>query len=120
MSEQALPCIVCGKNLLNVYARDDGGFNNQPHDGIAFYTHGHYGSTVFDPGHTYVRMEISVCDQCITEADGYVAFSAEAPRMPRRRVTAQEASEADIGMRRRPRRKRIPRRTPDSNPEGNQ
>jgi hypothetical protein len=56
----ALPCIVCGKELTNVFAES----NNQPEDGIAFTTHGHYGSTVFDPqDNSY--LEINICDDCL-------------------------------------------------------
>lgn len=58
------PCIVCGAAL------EDGGWQgsepyfNQPSGGTGFTTHGHYGSTVFDPmnGNT---LSISVCDPCL-------------------------------------------------------
>jgi len=56
-------CIVCDTELEN--------FSNKtlhPNDGLAFYTNGHYGSTVFDPmDGSY--MSIVVCDTCIKNYD---------------------------------------------------
>lgn len=63
------PCIVCGAALDGVGQHifgSDPEFN-QPEEGTGFVTHGHYGSTVFDPmnGNT---LSISVCDGCLTTA----------------------------------------------------
>jgi hypothetical protein len=60
MSRLALPCIACGRELHNV----DDMAGNQPYNGTAFTTHGHYGSTIYDPmdGH---YLEINVCDACL-------------------------------------------------------
>jgi len=57
----ALDCIACGRKLSQV-STDAG--ENQPYCGTAFRTHGHYGSTAFDPmdGHYLV---INVCDLCL-------------------------------------------------------
>jgi hypothetical protein len=63
MTKLALPCIVCGAQLRNVV--DD--VENQPDGGTAFITHGHYGSTVFDPMNGEY-LEINVCDQCLVAA----------------------------------------------------
>lgn len=60
-----LPCIVCGKQLQPVFADQD---VNQPNDGLAFSTKGHYGSTVFDPGLGTMSLEVNICDPCLTEA----------------------------------------------------
>lgn len=63
MARNALPCIACGKALRNAF--DDA--TNQPEEGLAFESHGHYGSTAFDPmDGTYI--EISVCDECLIRA----------------------------------------------------
>lgn len=60
---EALPCIVCGTILPNV----DDTATNQPSEGTAFESEGHYGSTAFDPmDGSYI--EITVCDQCLTAA----------------------------------------------------
>lgn len=58
----ALQCIACGRELKNV---DDDSVN-QPYCGTAFISHGHYGSTAFDPmdGH---YLEINVCDLCLIQ-----------------------------------------------------
>jgi len=57
---EAKPCIACGKVLRNV--TDDS--VNQPYEGTAFTSAGHYGSTVFDPmDGSY--LEIIVCDECL-------------------------------------------------------
>ena len=65
----ALPCIRCGKQLYQVSkeAPVTESFQNQPYNGTAFYTSGHYGSTVFDEvfGET---IEINVCDTCLLDA----------------------------------------------------
>lgn len=60
MAKFALPCIACGRELQNV----TGDSENQPYNGTAFESHGHYGSTIFDPmdGHF---LEINICDACL-------------------------------------------------------
>lgn len=59
-----LPCAVCGTQLEA--ALGDCGGINQPHGGTAFYSPGHYGSTIFDPmdGST---IEITICDSCVSD-----------------------------------------------------
>lgn len=66
----ALPCIVCGKQLRDAMGGKDTlepPERNQPYNGTAFMTSGHYGSTVFDEpfGQT---IEINVCDVCLLDA----------------------------------------------------
>lgn len=58
-----LPCITCGKDLESVFLPEDDA-ENQPYGGTCFTTHGHYGSTIFDPmdGH---YLELNVCDACL-------------------------------------------------------
>lgn len=63
MSQEGLPCVVCGKPLLNVF--DD--LDNQPSEGLAFSSHGHYGSTAFDPMDGQ-RLELNICDPCLLSA----------------------------------------------------
>lgn len=66
----ALPCIRCGKQLRNVGMwKENGGIpeTNQPYNGTAFSTNGHYGSTVFDRFQGE-RIEINVCDVCLLDA----------------------------------------------------
>lgn len=63
MSIVALPCIVCGSHLEGCSVQ------NQPLDGLAFATQGHYGTTVFDPMDGSA-LEINVCDPCLTKAGG--------------------------------------------------
>lgn len=60
MTEQALPCIACGKELKNV----DKTSTNQPYKGLAFTSHGHYGGTLFDPMDGQF-LEVNICDQCL-------------------------------------------------------
>lgn len=58
MSEYGLKCVVCERTLRNV----DSDAENQPYDGTTFTSHGHYGSTVFDPmDGTFI--EINICDE---------------------------------------------------------
>lgn len=76
MGDMAMvPCIVCGAELENV-ERDA---NNQPYEGTAFYTHGHYGSTAFDQLNGSM-LEINICDKCLKEKGkaGHVLWRREA------------------------------------------
>lgn len=67
MADDAIPCIRCDKPLQNVDPEWVSG--NQPYEGTAFHTHGHYGSTIFDPmDGTY--LEINVCDECLKALQG--------------------------------------------------
>ena len=60
-----LSCIVCGKVLENAVE----GVKNQPNDGLAFRSYGHYGSAVFDPvDNNKTFLEVNVCDNCLIEA----------------------------------------------------
>ena len=64
MSKEALlPCLVCGKTLLNEFPDDT---DNQPREGTTFATYGHYGSTFWD-SFNGEELVINVCDQCLTE-----------------------------------------------------
>jgi hypothetical protein len=56
-----LPCIVCGRDLASCSRP------NQPLDGLAFSSRGHYGTTVFDPMDGSA-LEINVCDPCLVSA----------------------------------------------------
>jgi len=68
-------CLICEKKLEDAIGRpnstdDEELYGFQPHGATAFYTWGHYGSTVFDPnmaiGSDY-SLEIFVCDACLVE-----------------------------------------------------
>lgn len=68
MSKMALPCIVCGKELINV----DEDIDNQPYVGTEFQSRGHYGSTIIDE-HPADQKEpftfvVNICDTCIIRA----------------------------------------------------
>lgn len=61
-----MKCLVCDCTLESAIPSeiDEGG---QPSKGTAFQSHGHYGSTVFDPmDGTF--LEIYICDPCLTRA----------------------------------------------------
>ncbi len=66
-----LPCICCRKELETVMP----GSENQPYAGTTFHSHGHYGSTVFDPMDGSF-LEINVCDECMKShaANNRIAF----------------------------------------------
>lgn len=66
MSRLTMPCIACGRELKQV---EDDAPENQPYGATEFRTHGHYGSTAYDPmdGHYIV---VNICDLClVTHAD---------------------------------------------------
>ena len=58
-----VPCIVCDRVLEEAMSDSF----NQPYKATAFLSHGHYGSTFFDPmDGRYI--EINVCDVCLERA----------------------------------------------------
>lgn len=67
-----LACIVCRTALESANPPEIE--DNQPYAGTTFTTHGHYGSTIFDPMSPSEMLEINVCDPCIAAAaaDGLV------------------------------------------------
>jgi hypothetical protein len=72
-------CIVCKKSLEDILAREG---ENQPNDGLAFHSYGHYGTTAFDPmDGTY--LEVNICDSCIVQAgkDGAVLMGYPAAKV---------------------------------------
>jgi hypothetical protein len=69
LSIEALPCIACGASLKNVWSDSD----NQPSEGTAFRTHGHYGSTFFD-SFDGQQIEINVCDECLQQNRDKIAW----------------------------------------------
>ncbi len=70
MSRLSLPCLKCGKPLLNVNETAD----NQPVAGTEFTATGHYGSTIHDEavredlGKPPMLLVVNVCDTCILRA----------------------------------------------------
>ena len=80
MSKDALPCIVCGARLQNAFPSAD----NQPSDGTAFYTYGHYGSTFFD-SFDGQQIEINVCDPCLTKHTDKIVW-----RRAKRAITCED------------------------------
>lgn len=68
MSEATLPvpCVICGQTFKDAMP-ESGPNRNQPSDGTAFTSNGHYGSTVFDPFNGSM-IEVNFCDPCLTEA----------------------------------------------------
>lgn len=74
------PCIVCGKELKNVNIVPENEDINQPDDGLTFTSHGHYGSTVFDPADPNRWLEINVCDDCITERKDRILIGVRLPQ----------------------------------------
>lgn len=61
---EALPCIVCDRSLSRV---DDHCDEAQPYEGTNFTSHGHYGSTAFDPIDGSF-LAINICDFCLQSA----------------------------------------------------
>lgn len=73
-------CIVCKKPLENIQGPALDESENQPNDGLAFQSSGHYGTTVFDPMDG-THLEINVCDPCLVQAgkDGHVLIGFPQP-----------------------------------------
>lgn len=73
-------CICCNKELENISPVPKNEDFNQPYGATTFMTHGHYGSTVFDPMNPSVWLEINVCDECLTERQEQVLHVTKAPQ----------------------------------------
>lgn len=56
-------CIACSKTMESVLPEGRG---IQPLGGLAFCSHGHYGSSYFDPMDGSF-IEIAVCDECLSK-----------------------------------------------------
>jgi hypothetical protein len=76
-----VPCIVCDKQLCNVFEDAE----NQPYGGTAFQSHGHYGSTAFDPMDGQY-LEVTICDECLAAKVGSVLMGRD------RRLVVSEGS----------------------------
>lgn len=61
----ALPCIVCDRQIESM----DDSYINSPYAATAFESHGHYGSTIFDPMNGSF-LELNVCDPCLRRLAG--------------------------------------------------
>lgn len=75
-----VPCIVCGRRLDPVM----GSIlptKNQPYAGTVFDSHGHYGSTAWDPMgiDSTPRLEINVCDPCLVKNQSRVLVVTSRP-----------------------------------------
>jgi hypothetical protein len=66
--KRILPCIKCGEVPESAYpqALEMGEPYNHPYAATVFYSHGQYGSTVWDEMGRDV-IEINVCDKCLLE-----------------------------------------------------
>lgn len=64
MPQLALPCLKCGRELVNVFPNE---VENQPNDGVVATTSGNYGSTVYD-SFSGNFLEFNLCDPCLVEA----------------------------------------------------
>lgn len=53
---------------------------NQPTGGLAFMTHGHFGSAEFDPMSPDRWLEINICDECIATHRNKVLHVAKLPQ----------------------------------------
>lgn len=56
-----LPCIVCAAVPESV----DEGTDYHPYGATEFETHGHYGSTAYDPMDSDRVLILNVCDKCL-------------------------------------------------------
>lgn len=69
---KVVKCISCKKSLEEFDVPKEGSFH--PLDGLEFVTHGHYGSTVFDPVVEFKRLCVCICDECVAQGieDGVI------------------------------------------------
>lgn len=72
---KTLPCFKCSEDLRPVF---EGSGVNQPYKGVCFFTHGQYGSTVFDEMDGS-KLEINICDRCLIKGRADVLHLQGAP-----------------------------------------
>lgn len=63
-----MKCFRCDKTLESVFGDD----TEQPYAATSFYSHGQYGSTVFDPMNSHESLQIHICDECLVKNHGEV------------------------------------------------
>lgn len=63
LSTNLMRCFKCDKSLPEVFEDRE---NNQPYGGTSFVSHGHYGSTIFDPMDGSF-LELQICDDCLAK-----------------------------------------------------
>lgn len=87
-----IPCIRCGKVPEPVFAREPAlaeGLTAQPHKATVFYSHGQYGSTVFDEmGRQYLH--ILICDECMIKASREERIALVTPLPPHKPESTSE------------------------------
>ena len=73
--QYTLPCFICGKELEPAFKETFDNVYNQPFGGTVFKTHGHYGSTAWDPvGMSEKILELTICDQCLVAGSARVLY----------------------------------------------
>jgi hypothetical protein len=79
-----LNCFKCGRKLTPAFEDADSLVHvpNQPRGGTTFITHGHYGSTVFDPVSDINTLTINICDPCMIEFRNRIALRRIIQREP--------------------------------------
>jgi hypothetical protein len=83
MADATLPCIKCGTVLENGHAGTSPD-NIMPGGGTQFSSHGHYGSTAWDPMSDPSKLIINICDSClVAAAHGGLVLKASPSIRPR-------------------------------------
>ena len=77
-----LNCFKCDKKIEPVFSDSKFNVPNQPYRATTFITHGHYGSTVFDPMSDINTLTINICDQCMLEFKNRIALRRIIQREP--------------------------------------
>lgn len=77
-----LNCFKCDKELKPVFDDPRMKSPDVPYAGTTFITHGHYGSTVFDPIASFHSLMINICDQCMVEFKNRIALRRIIQREP--------------------------------------
>jgi hypothetical protein len=95
--EQSLPCVMCGKELLQVLP--DYPDSSYPSDGTTFVSHGNYGSTVWEPIDygRYEYLELNFCDPCLLRLSGEGKIEKVATQTQRPILTREEWRGDDPG-----------------------
>ena len=83
-------CICCEKSIGSaLYNPEEDTLDGPPDDATVWSTNGNFGSTVFDPIDSKLRLELFVCDQCLREKS-HMVYAAKTINKP---TTVYEPSE---------------------------
>lgn len=67
VNQQEFHCFKCDKPIEKIFFNDD--FSNPPNNATYWNSQGNYGSSVYDNYSGHGRLEIYICDDCLSSSN---------------------------------------------------